>query len=54
MLRKIASFTVNHDTLSPGMYRSRVDGDCVTWDLRLKTPNRAIISVRGRCTRSSI
>ncbi len=40
MLRKIASFTVNHDTLSPGMYRSRVDGDCVTWDLRLKTPNR--------------
>ena len=39
MLRKIASFTVNHDTLTPGMYVSRVDGDCVTWDLRLKTPN---------------
>ena len=40
MLRKIASFTVNHDSLVPGMYVSRVDGDCVTYDLRLKTPNR--------------
>lgn len=39
MLRKIASFTVNHDTLKPGMYVSRVDGDCVTYDLRLKVPN---------------
>lgn len=40
MERKIASFTVNHDTLVPGMYISRVDGDCVTYDLRLKFPNR--------------
>ena len=40
MERKIASFTVNHDTLVPGMYISRVDGDCVTYDLRLKYPNR--------------
>ncbi len=39
MLRKIASFTINHDLLMPGMYVSRVDGDCVTYDLRLKTPN---------------
>ena len=39
MLKKIASFTVNHDTLVPGLYISRVDGDCVTYDLRLKTPN---------------
>lgn len=39
MERKIASFTVNHDTLVPGMYISRVDGDCVTYDLRLKYPN---------------
>ena len=38
--RKIASFTLNHDTLVPGMYVSRVDGDCVTYDLRLKYPNR--------------
>ena len=40
MLRKIASFTINHDTLTPGMYISRVDGDCITYDLRCKWPNR--------------
>lgn len=40
MLRKIASFTINHDTLIPGMYVSRVDGDCITYDLRLKYPNQ--------------
>ena len=40
MLRKIASFTINHDTLVPGLYISRVDGDCITYDLRLKYPNR--------------
>ncbi len=39
MLRKIASFTVDHDKLRPGLYVSRVDGDCVTYDLRMKTPN---------------
>ena len=39
MLKKIASFTINHDVLVPGMYVSRVDGDCVTYDLRLKLPN---------------
>lgn len=39
MLRKIASFTINHDVLTPGMYVSRVDGDCITYDLRMKTPN---------------
>lgn len=40
MLKKIASFTINHDTLTPGMYISRIDGDCVTYDLRLKFPNQ--------------
>ncbi len=38
-MKKIASFTVNHDTLKPGIYVSRVDGDCVTYDVRMKTPN---------------
>ena len=38
-MRKIASFTVNHDTLTPGVYVSRTDGDAVTYDLRMKTPN---------------
>ena len=39
MLKKIASFTINHDVLTPGLYVSRIDGDCITYDLRLKYPN---------------
>lgn len=38
-MRKIASFTVNHDKLKPGVYISRKDGDAVTYDLRMKVPN---------------
>ena len=38
-MRKIASFTVNHDTLKKGMYISRIDGDVVTYDIRMKLPN---------------
>lgn len=36
---KIASFTVNHDILKQGVYVSRIDGDAVTYDLRMKVPN---------------
>ena len=38
-MKKIASFTVNHDTLQKGMYISRIDGDVVTYDIRMKRPN---------------
>ncbi len=38
-MRKIASFCVNHLTLGKGMYISRVDGDIVTYDIRMKVPN---------------
>ena len=38
-MRKIASFCVNHLTLGRGMYISRVDGDIVTYDIRMKVPN---------------
>ena len=38
-MKRIASFSINHDALTPGMYISRIDGDCVTYDLRMKTPN---------------
>lgn len=38
-MKKIASFTVNHDTLTRGMYISRIDGDVVTYDIRMKLPN---------------
>jgi S-ribosylhomocysteine lyase len=38
-MKKIASFTVNHDKLQKGMYISRIDGDIVTYDVRMKKPN---------------
>ena len=38
-MKTIASFTVNHDRLEKGMYLSRVDGDVVTYDVRMKKPN---------------
>ncbi len=41
-MKRIASFSVNHDILEPGMYLSRVDGDCVTYDIRMKKPNGGV------------
>lgn len=38
-MKRIASFTVNHDKLEKGMYVSRVDGDVITYDIRMKKPN---------------
>jgi len=35
---KIASFTINHETLQRGVYVSRRDGDITTFDLRLRRP----------------
>lgn len=46
-MEKIASFTINHDLLTPGMYVSRVDGDVITYDLRLKFPNRGDYLAQG-------
>ena len=45
-MEKIASFTINHLLLEPGIYLSRKDKDpetgCIisTFDLRLTAPNR--------------
>ncbi len=39
MMERIASFSVNHDVLEPGLYLSRIDGDCITYDVRMKKPN---------------
>lgn len=36
---RIASFSINHDILLPGIYVSRVDGDVTTYDLRHRRPN---------------
>lgn len=38
-MKQIASFQIDHDVLTPGMYTSRVDGDIVTYDLRFVRPN---------------
>ena len=38
-MERIASFTVDHTTLLPGLYLSRRDGDVITFDLRFKKPN---------------
>ena len=38
-MEKIASFTVDHNKLQKGMYISRIDGDVVTYDIRMKKPN---------------
>ncbi len=38
-MKTIQSFRINHDTLMPGLYTSRVDGDVVTYDLRFVHPN---------------
>ena len=38
-IRRIASFSADHDIITPGMYISRIDGDVVTYDLRTRTPN---------------
>ena len=38
-LERIASFTVDHNKLVPGLYYSRRDGSVVTFDLRFKKPN---------------
>lgn len=39
-MERIASFSVDHTKLKPGLYLSRTDADDIlTWDLRFKTPN---------------
>lgn len=38
-MKRIASFEVDHDLLTPGMYTSRVDDDIITYDIRMFLPN---------------
>lgn len=38
-MEKIASFKVDHTTLTSGIYVSRIDGDITTYDLRTRKPN---------------
>lgn len=38
-MERIASFSVDHDKIVPGIYVSRIDGDITTYDLRTRVPN---------------
>ena len=38
-IRRITSFSVDHDFIVPGIYVSRIDGDITTYDLRTRIPN---------------
>ena len=38
-MERIASFTVDHTVMDPGLYLSWRDGSVVTFDLRFKKPN---------------
>ncbi len=38
-MERIASFTINHLILQPGLYLSRLDGDVETYDIRMRRPN---------------
>ena len=38
-IARIASFSVDHDKLLPGLYVSRIDGDITTYDMRTRRPN---------------
>lgn len=38
-MNKIESFKIDHTKISKGMYISRVDGDIVTYDIRMVKPN---------------
>ena len=49
-MERIASFTVDHNKLRPGLYLSRRDGDIITFDLRFKTPTPETCSPTARCT----
>ena len=39
-MERIASFTVDHNVLTPGLYLSRRDGNTVTFDGTLKKRTR--------------
>lgn len=46
-MKKIASFTIDHTILPKGMYTSRIDGDCVTYDIRMRLPNKEEVMENG-------
>lgn len=42
-MKKIESFCVDHRKLNEGVYISRVDGDVITYDMRVCKPNSGVV-----------
>lgn len=38
-MKRITSFSADHDYIDEGMYVSRIDGDITTYDIRARKPN---------------
>ena len=38
-MKRIASFSIDHEKLLPGLYISRIDQEIITYDLRMTKPN---------------
>lgn len=51
-MKQIASFSVDHDKIVPGMYISRIDGDIITYDLCTRRPNAG--DYMSNCTMHSV
>lgn len=46
-MKKIASFQIDHTILPKGIFTSRVDGDVVTYDIRMRLPNKEEVMTNG-------
>ena len=46
-MKKIASFQIDHTILPKGIYTSRIDGDVVTYDIRMRLPNKEPVMENG-------
>lgn len=46
-MKRIASFNMDHTKLEKGLYVSRIDGDVVTYDVRMCRPNKGVYLSNG-------
>ena len=53
-LTRIASFSVNHDYITEGIYVSRIDGDITTYDMRTRVPNNSECDYMSNLTMHSL
>ena len=46
-MKKIASFEIDHTILPKGMYVSRIDGNIITYHIRMRLPNKEEVMQNG-------